>query len=123
MIVLSLDPAASTGYCLTYVELDENGYYCSADVYEYGFIDVTTTSEFQGDHCLDLMDRIQTIIDEQNQWGGVDHITVEDFFFSKRTATGCHVNVAFRTAIHILSRQNEIPYSILNISMWKAFVG
>jgi Holliday junction resolvasome RuvABC endonuclease subunit len=118
MIILALDPATSTGYCLVNISVDDDDNYTSADIYEYGFIDVDLTSEFQGDHCIDLMGRLQTIIDEN----AVEHITVEDYFFSKRTANGCNANAAFRTAIHILARQNEIEYTILNISAWKSFV-
>jgi Holliday junction resolvasome RuvABC endonuclease subunit len=114
MILLALDPGTSTGYCL--VTVDDA--YQWADIYKYGYIDVDTTSDFQGDHCINLMDQIQTIIDEHQ----VNYIAIEDYFFSKRFATGCNVNVAFRTAIHILARQNNIEYSILNVSAWKTYV-
>ncbi len=112
MIVLALDPATSCGFCLVNVVND------TADIFEYGYIDVDTTSNFQGDHCIDLMAKLQLLIDDH----GIGHITVEDFFYSKRTATGCTVNQAFRTAIHILARQNDIEYTILNISLWKTFI-
>lgn len=117
-ILLALDPGTSTGYCLVTIETDEDGYYTSADIYEYGYIDVDTTSEYQGDHCISLMNRIQELIDQHE----VSWICVEDFFFSKRFVNGCNVNAAFRTAIHILARQNNIDYTILNISSWKTFV-
>jgi Holliday junction resolvasome RuvABC endonuclease subunit len=113
MIILVLDPGTSTGYCL--VEVVENE---SANIYEYGFIDVDITSEHQGDHCLDLMQKIQELIDAHS----VEHIAIEDYFFSRKFRNGCNVNGAFRTAIHILARQNSINYTILNISAWKTFV-
>lgn len=112
MILLALDPAESTGYCLVNIGDDE------ADIFEYGFIDVDTSSDYQGDHCIDLMTKIQGLIDEHS----VEHIAVEDYFFSKRFANGCTINAAFRTAIHILARQNEIEYTIIGISAWKSFV-
>jgi len=118
IILLSLDPASSTGYCLTKLSVDDQGYYSDADIYEYGFIDVDLSSEFQGDHCIDLMNRIQELITEH----AVNHIAVEDYFFSRRYCVGSNVNAAFRTAIHILARQNDIEYTILNISAWKTFV-
>lgn len=118
MIILVLDPANSTGYCLAKVQIDEEGYYTSADIYEYGFIDVDHSSDMQGDHCLDLMARLQSLIDDH--W--VEHIAVEDYFFSKRFVNGCNANAAYRTAIHILARQNDISYTVLNISAWKSFV-
>lgn len=114
MILLALDPGASTGYAL--VNIDEEN--STADIYEYGFIDVDITSNYSGDHCINLMERLQSIIDEHQ----VNYICVEDFFFSRKFATGCTVNVAFRTAIHILARQNGLDYSILNISAWKTYI-
>lgn len=112
-ILLALDPGSSTGYCLVNINKEEK-----ADIYEYGFIDVTLTSNYQGDHCIDLMNKIQTLITTHK----VTHIAIEDYFFSKRFCNGSTVNAAFRTAIHILTRQNNIPYTILNISSWKTFV-
>lgn len=110
--LLTLDPGTSTGYCLTRLTDDD------ADIYEYGFIDVDNSLEYQGDHCLDLMSRVQYLIEEHN----ITHIAVEDYFFSNRFCNGTNVNAAFRTAIHIVARQNDIPYTILNISAWKTFV-
>jgi Holliday junction resolvasome RuvABC endonuclease subunit len=124
MIVLSLDPGSCTGYCLVSVEWEYidiwsgTWKWTSADIYEYGYINVDITSNYQGDHCIDLMNKIKDIIDRHN----VEHITVEDFFFSKKFANGSNVNVAFRTAIHILARERGIDYTILNISAWKTFV-
>lgn len=117
-ILLALDPGTSCGYCLVNISIDEEGYYTGADIYEYGFIDVDISSEFQGDHCIDLMARVQTLIDDHE----VEWLCIEDYFFSKRFVNGCNVNAAFRTAIHILARQNKIDYTILNISAWKSFV-
>lgn len=110
--VLVLDPAASSGYSLMTIEGK------TADIYSCGFIDVDTTSDYVGDHCINLMKRIQKMIDAHN----VCHIAVEDYFFSKKYAVGCTLNVAYRTAIHIVARQNGIGYTILNVSAWKTFV-
>lgn len=118
LTLLTLDPATSTGYSLTRLGIDDDGYYSGADIYEHGFIDVDTTSEFQGDHCINLMERIQTLITDHS----VGHIAIEDYFFSKRFCNGSNVNAAYRTAVHILARQNDIEYTILNISAWKTFV-
>lgn len=126
MIVLSLDPASCTGWCV--VELDFSWYWDknrewkwswdTANIYEYGYINVDLSSEYQGDHCIDLMNKIKQIIDAH----GVEHITIEDYFFSKRFANGSTVNASFRTAIHILARQMNITYTILNISAWKTYI-
>jgi len=112
VIVLVLDPAACTGYCL--IKTDAN----SADIYDYGYLDVDTSSNYQGDHCIDLMQRVSEIVKKHN----VEHIAIEDYFFSQRFASGSNVNAAYRTALHILACQLKIPYTILNISAWKTFV-
>lgn len=117
MILLVLDPATSTGFCLVNIGI-EDGYYTTADIYEYGFIDADTSSNFQGDHCLDLMGKLQNLITEHN----VEHIAIEDYFFSRKFRNGCNSNAAYRTAIHILARQNDLDYTIINISAWKTFV-
>lgn len=114
MRVLSLDPAASTGYCIIDIDIAGN----KAHITEYGFIDVDTSSNYQGDHSIDLMNRVKSIIDANK----IDHVTIEDYFFSSRFANGSNVNAAYRTALHILCCQNKIPYTILNISAWKSFV-
>ena len=112
--LLTIDPGTSTGYCLVNVSKEND----TADIFEYGFIDVNLKSNYQGDHCIDLMDKIKVIIEKHD----VKHIAIEDYFFSKRFCNGSNVNAAFRTAIHILARQHNIEYTILNISAWKTFV-
>ncbi len=115
--VLVLDPGTSTGYCLVTLA-KESKHYTSANIYEYGFIDVDITSNYQGDHCIDLMNKIKKLIEANS----VNHIAIEDYFFSNRFRNGSNVNGAFRTAIHILARQHSIEYTILNISSWKTYV-
>lgn len=125
MILLTLDPATSCGYCLAELSWDytttgkgKGWKWTSVNIYEYGIINVDTSSNFQGDHCIDLMNKIQELIDAH----GVEHIGIEDFFFQKKFANGSNVNAAFRTAIHILARQNNIEYTVLNITAWKNFI-
>ena len=112
MKILVLDPAASTGYCV--VEVDGK----DATIYEYGFIEVDTASLYEGDWYLDLQSKIFSIMHHHM----VDEVAVEDYFFSSKFAQGTNVNTAYRTAIHILCRQNGLPYDILNISQWKKHV-
>lgn len=110
--ILVLDPATSTGWCVVNVTTDR------ANICKEGYIQVDISSDYQGDHCIDLMKQLLTMILEHK----ITTIVVEDYFFSRKTATGSNVNAAFRTAIHILARQNNIPYYIVNISAWKTFV-
>lgn len=112
MKLLVLDPATSTGYCIVNIKKK------SADIFEYGFIDVDKSSDFIGDSCIDLMNKVQELIDLH----AIEHIAIEDFFFKGKYRQGSTVNVSFRTAIYIIARQNNIEYTILNISSWKKFV-
>jgi Holliday junction resolvasome RuvABC endonuclease subunit len=114
--ILVLDPAQSTGYCLVSVYEEEGKKV--GNIYEYGYLEVDTSSLYQGDHCLDLSHQIEVII-EKNK---VTEIALEDYFFSKRFASGSSVNAAFRTTIHMLARRLDLHYEILNISAWKIFV-
>lgn len=110
--ILALDPATSTGYCL--VEITNK----KANIYEYGIIDVDISSEYQGDHCINLMDQIQTILNKHK----ITTIVIENYFFSNKFRQGSCVNAAFRTAIHILARNNNIDYIILSITEWKKYI-
>lgn len=109
--ILALDPAHSTGYAIVTVE----GQHC--EITEYGFIDVDTSSVYVGDWCLDLQKRI-SIIQERV---GANEISVEDYFFGSRFASGSNINPAYRAAIHMWAREKGLHYEILNISNWKVF--
>lgn len=106
---IAIDPANSCGIAIAKVE----GSHC--EIFHYDFIDVDTSSLFLGDHCLDLQKRINDLYLKYN----FTDVAVEDYFFSSRFVSGVSVNTAYRTAIHMWSRQNNLPYSILNISSWK----
>ena len=112
--IIIIDPATTTGYCICTVNsADKTG-----KIIEYGFMEVDITSEYQGDHCIDLMEKIKQKIILYN----VKNIGIEDYFYSAKFKNGCNVNGAFRTAIHILARTMKIDYKILSISMWKKHI-
>jgi len=112
--IIIIDPATTTGYCICTVNTaDKKG-----KIIEYGFLEVDITSEYQGDHCIDLMEKIKQKIIVYN----VKNIGIEDYFYSAKFKNGCNVNGAFRTAIHILARTMKIDYKILSISMWKKHI-
>lgn len=113
-IILVLDPANSTGYALVSISIDRK----LAVIYEYGFLDVDTTSDFSGDWCLDLQNQLRVLIKDHM----VQHIAMEDFFFSKRFANGSKVNVELRTAIAMLARELGMEYTILSITEWKKYI-
>jgi Holliday junction resolvasome RuvABC endonuclease subunit len=113
-VILVLDPALSTGYCLVSVSDPSE----KAIIYKYGFIDVDNTSDFSADWCLNLQVQLREICINHS----VTHIAVENFFFSKKSANGSTVNIELRTAIYILARTLGLEYTILGISEWKKFV-
>ena len=110
MRVLALDPGASTGYCLT----DTN----SGEIYAYGFLDVDDSNKCIGYRCTQLQHAIDLICKAHL----VEHVVVEDYFFSSRFASGVSVNAAYRTAIYMHCYQSHIPYTIINPSEWKKFI-
>ena len=110
--ILALDPAHSTGYAVAKID----GQHC--EIIEYGFIDVDSTSTYIGDWCLDLQKRISSIQDRVR----ADEISVEDYFFGSRFASGSNLNPAYRAAIHMWARQRDLHYEVLNISNWKVFI-
>jgi Holliday junction resolvasome RuvABC endonuclease subunit len=111
-ILLTLDPAKSTGYSIAKIEEK----ICS--IIEYGFIDVDTSSPYMGDWCINLQQKL----DEINERIKIDEVAVEDYFYSSRFKQGSNVNPAYRTAIHMWSRNLNLHYEILNISSWKIYV-
>jgi len=114
--ILALDPATSTGYCLALLD-SENA---TMTIYEYGFLEVDTTSSYEGDHCIDLMGKLDAILKRRDQ--PVDEVCVEDYFFSSRYCSGSKMNVALRTAIYIECCRQKIPYLVIPVSGWKAYV-
>jgi Holliday junction resolvasome RuvABC endonuclease subunit len=112
MNFLFVDPALSCGWCL--VSIGEN----KAVIFAEGVLDVDDSSQYQGDWCLDLMEKVSAIMDEND----VKEVGTEDYMFSKRFAKGCSVNVHLRASIFILSRQRKLPYHIIGISTWKKHI-
>lgn len=112
MRILVVDPAASTGYC--FVEVSEDGH---ASIYQYGILDVQD-SEYVGDRALELMDKIEKLINEED----VQEVAVEDYFFGGKFATGSGVNTAFRAAVHMATRKYGLHYEVLNVTEWKKWV-
>jgi len=111
-IILSFDPAESTGFAVAHV--DQN----VCNIVEYGFIDIDTSSVYMGDWCIDLQNKIEEISNRIKP----DQIVVEDYFFGSRFSSGANVNPAYRAAIHIWCRKKNLHYEILNISNWKIFI-
>lgn len=110
--ILNFDPAKSTGYSVLEVSGD------SATLIEYGFLELDDSSIYVGDWCIDFRKKIKELIDSFKP----DVISVEDYFFSSRFATGASVNTALRTTIHITARDLGLPYEVLSISSWKNFI-
>ena len=111
--ILAIDPATSTGYCICKITKEKEGI-----IVEYGIIEVDTASAYQGDHCIDLMNKFKKIITDKD----IKKIAIEDYYFSRKCASGSNVNVAFRTAIHILARSMNLEYKVIGISNWKKHI-
>ena len=113
-VVLCLDPAITTGWCLVKIDADDS----TADILREGILSIDSGKEYVGDMCLDLMNQVRRLIRRYS----VTHLTIEEYFFSKRFATGSTLNVELRAAIYILVRELKLEYTMLNVSAWKTFV-
>jgi Holliday junction resolvasome RuvABC endonuclease subunit len=111
MNVLIVDPANSTGYCV--ISIIDN----KAEIFEYGFIDIED-KEYVGDQYIQLSKEIEDLIKKYD----IKEIAIEDYFFSGKFAQGTNLNGAYRAIIHMKSRELGLPYTILNISLWKKFI-
>lgn len=113
MNVLILDPASSTGYCIYTIDNQ-----ASVMITHWGFIDVDNTTDYDGDRYIDLSNKVAKLIADHD----IDQVGVEDYFFSGRSAQGSTLNCAYRAVIHMVCRQMNIHYDIINISLWKKFI-
>jgi Holliday junction resolvasome RuvABC endonuclease subunit len=114
MNVLIIDPANSTGYCL----YKFNNKTQSADIVDWGFIEVENLTDYDGDRYVEYRDKIKQLLIDFN----VEAVGVEDYFFSRMSAQGSTLNCAYRAMVHLSCRELGIHYDILNISLWKKFV-
>jgi Holliday junction resolvasome RuvABC endonuclease subunit len=118
--ILGIDPATSTGYCIITINKDVNipNKEKIANIIKYGYFDIDTSSIYEGNWCIDLQNKIKNIIDEYK----INEVAIEDYYFNKKSRNGANINVAYRTSIHILCCQMNIPYDIISISQWKNFI-
>lgn len=114
MKVLVLDPANSTGYCI----YEYNQKEASANIIDWGFIDIQCESDYDGDRYLELLDHVDKLINNND----IDHIALEDYFFSRKSPQGANLNCSYRAMIHMKCRELGKDYDILNISLWKKYI-
>lgn len=110
--MLIIDPAASTGYSV-YSMRGDKAFFIST-----GYFDVDTSSEFQGDWCLDIAAKVRALVEHYS----IKEVAIEDFFFAKKYATGSTVNCFYRAAVYAKLRELGLVYHIIGISAWKSFI-
>jgi Holliday junction resolvasome RuvABC endonuclease subunit len=113
-VVLAVDAGASCGYAIARIDRSAR----KADVFEYGYMDIDTSSPFVGDWCRNLMARLDSICARIR----ITDVAVEDYFFSSRHKSGANVNPMYRAAIYIWARGAGLPHHTLGITNWKTFV-
>ena len=111
MNILILDPANTTGYCL--IRTDDD----SAEIYDYGFLSIPD-NDHMGIQYQSFIDKLQQLIDDH----GIHEIAHEDYFFSKFASQGANLNCAYRAMIQLVAAKNHIPYTVLNITLWKKYI-
>lgn len=112
--ILVIDPGASSGYCVIAHDPLSN----SAAILEYGTVAPDTASSYQGDHTIDLMNKVEHLI---KTWSTTE-LGMENYFASSRFAQGTDINYYYRGAIQIACRRLGQHYEMLNISNWKTHV-
>lgn len=115
-VILAIDAGASCGYAVARVHRETE--LKTAEVVEYGYLSIDTSSPYIGDWCRDLMARLTDI---QSRVAATD-IAVEDYFFSMRTRSGANVNPMYRAAVYIWAREAGLPHYTLGITNWKTLV-
>jgi Holliday junction resolvasome RuvABC endonuclease subunit len=126
IIVLCLDPALCSGYCLIKLcfekKMGKDGkkrkHFFGADIYEYGILRVENNQDNPGVVLMEYENKILELVDKH----GVKDIGVEKYFFSKRFANGSTMNVYFRAIVALVAAKKNLGYKEIDISMWKAFV-
>jgi len=113
MNVLIIDPANSTGYCV--YTIDNRA---SVEIIDWGFIDIENLTTYDGDRYIDLKNKIQEIIQNND----IKIVGIEDYFFSGRSPQGATLNCAYRAVTHMLCRELDIHYDVINISLWKKYI-
>ena len=111
MNILILDPANSTGYCV--VQVNNN----IANITNWGFIDIEP-NEIAGNEYLSYIDMVENLIKAYD----IEEIAHEDYFFSKFASQGANKNCSFRAMIQMVACKHHIPYTVINISLWKKFI-
>ena len=107
--ILVLDPASCTGYAL--IDLYET----FAEIIAYGSVEMNKeSSSIEGDWYLDIEKKIQLLIDQYHP----HKIAMEDYFISSKLGN-CNLNVGIRAIFQTLARRMNLPYQVINISLWK----
>ena len=113
MIILSIDPAISCGWCIGSINSEQNVFtVIDCDHFEI------TKSEYTGDMCLDIQKQVSALFEKYT----IDEMVIEDYIFSGRKCQGAHLNLYIRGALHMLCRMHDKPYTIASISNWKAII-
>ena len=107
-----IDPATTTGFCVVDVEGDK------ANIVEWDYIHIDNSSKYLGDHCIKFKQQVKDLLLKNNAAG----VGVEDYMARGKFVTGMNTNVAYRTAIHMASRELSLHYEILNVTEWKKWV-
>lgn len=113
-VIMSVDPASCTGFCIFEKRED------CVQIVKCGAFIVDTSSEYQGDHMLNMRKELMRVMEFAP--GPIEHVHVETFFFSKKYCQGSDLNLILRGAIYQLLREVEIPYTLHGPTHWKKFI-
>ena len=115
VVIVSIDPATCSGFCI-FEKHEDN----TVRIVKCGAFVVDTTSEYQGDHMLNMREELERVMSFAP--GPIEHVHIETFFFSKKFCQGSDLNLILRAAIYQLLRETGIPYTLHGPTHWKKFI-
>lgn len=133
--ILVVDPALTSGHNIITIEnttplpetfsyselvnkvVKSNNFRCKISSYGYVIVPPSLRSQDSGTGkvCNYVYEKYKKIIIDND----IDHLAIENYYFSKRAATGSTINVSIRTALYMLAEDMGLSYTVIEINDWK----
>lgn len=111
--ILVFDPASCTGYAVIDI------YETFSEIVTYGTFEMDKDVGKEGDWYLNIEKQAKQLIQQYHP----HQIGIEDYFMSSSNKMGgCNLNVGIRAIFQALTRRENLPYIVINISSWKKVI-
>lgn len=124
MRFVSIDPATSTGWACFVARAAPGAVRRShLELVAHGHFRVTAgATSAHGERCLELERHVEALLDALVADGPIEHVFIEDYFFSSRACNGVTLNVKFRAVIEMCVCRRALPYTLVHPGRWFATV-